>query len=58
MPIERRTRAPAPSACSRAWKAMRIARVVVILAGMMISCSSLEGDRVFSVGKVLIVERS
>lgn len=48
MPIERRTRAPAPSACSRAWKAMRIARAVVILSGRMISSSSL-GDKVCSV---------
>ena len=45
MPIERRTRAPAPSACSRAWKTMRIARAVVMLAGRMISswCSGLAG---------------
>ncbi len=34
VPIERRTRAPAPSACSRAKKALRIVRGTVMFADL------------------------
>lgn len=44
VPIERRTRAPAPSDCSMARKALRIARVTVMFAGFGVPYIEIGGN--------------
>lgn len=45
VPMLRRTLAPAPSDCSIARKALRIARATVMLACFLISCDVFSGTR-------------